>query len=323
VTDLLERDGNIINNNNNSTKDNSNTNSNGKTPQNTDDATETSTSKNTDDTPETSSTASASSETETTAKKGEDSTLDDHRELSTTETPQPKTSTSASNSKKSTSSSEDKNKDINKICHFYQQNIFNGCRTGRSGKDCAFDHPEPCWRFINHGPSIGKNPEMSKGCKLGGNCSRFHPKLCRNAVARGECPNKNCRYIHPRNTKRTQTASTSSTTASNGSNNGDVNNNRGDESSKTPSSSSNSTTTSPSSNTLPRVQNEPAPTLTPTQGQQHTTDPSFLGLQRDMNLLQNQMHQMIKMMQMQMAWPSMQGQTTGQWNPNLATLFMK
>ncbi|KAK4314261.1 hypothetical protein Pmani_014415 [Petrolisthes manimaculis] len=63
------------------------------------------------------------------------------------------------------------------ICRFYQRNVFQGCRTGRHGKGCNYEHPVVCWRYLNQGPN------NAKGCQLGKKCSKYHPLLCRTAVS--------------------------------------------------------------------------------------------------------------------------------------------
>ena len=205
------------------------------------------------------------------------------------------------------------------ICRFYLRNIFNGCRTGRAGRDCAFEHPEPCWRFVNYGPtkSNSNGDSKAKGCKLGKDCPRFHPKLCTNALDKEECQNKECRYVHTRNTKRNPPASTKTKAAVNKNQTGG---------NKYSGASSPAAGNTPQSRGNHSKENDATTNRSAHhQQQQHQqqkqveshVSPAFLGLQRDISLLQSQMHQIVKMMQMQMNWPPLQGPQTGQWNQQL------
>ena len=80
------------------------------------------------------------------------------------------------------------------ICRYYRRG---NCRHGPLGKDCKYRHPKPCRKLLNHGIK-GEN-----GCRLGGRCTMFHPRMCNNSIRKGECLVESCRYMHIKGTKRT------------------------------------------------------------------------------------------------------------------------
>ena len=69
------------------------------------------------------------------------------------------------------------------VCKFFAKGI---CKHGISGKNCKYDHPTMCKKFINHGKS-------KEGCKLDKKkCKFFHPTLCRLSLSGKHCDRKKC-----------------------------------------------------------------------------------------------------------------------------------
>ena len=79
---------------------------------------------------------------------------------------------------------EIKNK-VPMICRFFKNGT---CKYGLKGRDCRFDHPKPCKKFIQHGT------RQPRGCNLGKKCKLFHPKMCFDSLRKGECFFETCRY---------------------------------------------------------------------------------------------------------------------------------
>ena len=85
------------------------------------------------------------------------------------------------------------------ICPLYVQRK---CPHGLTGKrliknrPCPNKHPKRCRFYAKFGN------DKQKGCKNGKNCNFFHPKLCKDSVARRCCLNKNCTFHHLKGTAR-------------------------------------------------------------------------------------------------------------------------
>ena len=90
------------------------------------------------------------------------------------------------------------------LCADYKRGC---CPHGISGKHkvnglvCQNSHPKPCKRFMKNGPN------SRYGCKLGDQCTHFHPILCRNSVQKHLCLNLTCTFMHIKGTKRTKVPS--------------------------------------------------------------------------------------------------------------------
>ena len=80
-----------------------------------------------------------------------------------------------------------------KICRFYKRG---NCKYGRKGEECPFDHPLACRKLLSHG---NKGP---RGCTLGSNCDKYHPRMCAASITKGECFNNHCNFTHVKGTKR-------------------------------------------------------------------------------------------------------------------------
>jgi hypothetical protein len=65
-----------------------------------------------------------------------------------------------------------------------------------NGKRCPKDHVPRCRRYCSFGD------KQSQGCKYGEKCKFYHPKLCRNSVAKQVCLNLECTYVHLKYTRR-------------------------------------------------------------------------------------------------------------------------
>ncbi|KAK3878801.1 hypothetical protein Pcinc_016611 [Petrolisthes cinctipes] len=192
------------------------------------------------------------------------------------------------------------------ICRFYQRNVFQGCRTGRHGKGCNYEHPVVCWRYLNHGPN------NAKGCRLGKKCPKYHPLLCRTAVSTGECHKKDCKFNHLKGTKHTKHTKM-----------------------PTPINNAGTDKNGIEAMILPQPPETSSWRTQPTTGQNNSgllsqglgggpnvnnnvNNTSFLGLQREIQQLQTQMLHFPKMMQIQMGWPPLQGPPPVPWNYNQA-----
>ena len=79
---------------------------------------------------------------------------------------------------------------VKPLCKFYMRR---GCKHGRKGESCQFEHPKLCFKFIKNGDRRG-------GCKLGKNCSYAHPKLC-DSYRSGVCKREKCGFYHIKGTK--------------------------------------------------------------------------------------------------------------------------
>ena len=75
-------------------------------------------------------------------------------------------------------------------CKFY---LRRGCKHGRKGVSCKFDHPKLCFKYTKYGDKRG-------GCREGKDCRYFHPKLC-NSYKSGVCSRPNCNFYHVSGTK--------------------------------------------------------------------------------------------------------------------------
>ena len=74
-----------------------------------------------------------------------------------------------------------------KICRFYRRGQ---CKYGKRGRDCKFQHPEACTKYIKYGAG------SLQGCTLGKKCGKFHPQICFASGKGRECNRENCRYLH-------------------------------------------------------------------------------------------------------------------------------
>ena len=77
------------------------------------------------------------------------------------------------------------------VCRYF---LRQECRHGVSGKDCKFDHPKLCYKFIRNGSKHG-------GCKKQ-QCNFFHPRLCQSSQKERKCVQKSCKLYHLKGTKR-------------------------------------------------------------------------------------------------------------------------
>lgn len=65
-----------------------------------------------------------------------------------------------------------------------------------AGEPCKKKHPPRCRRYC----SFGEHKKL--GCRKGRTCKYWHPKLCKQSELMHKCMNKDCNFIHLRNTKR-------------------------------------------------------------------------------------------------------------------------
>ena len=79
-----------------------------------------------------------------------------------------------------------------RICKHY---IKGTCKHGIKGKECRFDHPKACRKFMNHGT------RANLGCREGKKCSSFHPKICFDSLRIGECFDNSCNFAHVKGTR--------------------------------------------------------------------------------------------------------------------------
>ena len=89
--------------------------------------------------------------------------------------------------------STNQNRQISKTCAHY---VKGKCKYGIKGRNCKFDHPKACRKFMKHGT------RARVGCQKGRNCLFFHPKMCFDSLRKGECFNKMCQLTHVKGTKR-------------------------------------------------------------------------------------------------------------------------
>ena len=82
------------------------------------------------------------------------------------------------------------------ICIHYRRG---NCKHGQAGKECAFQHPPKCRRYMAFGDA-----DKRRGCTRGSTCKFYHPKLCKNSVEHKECLTAECRFVHLKGTKRTR-----------------------------------------------------------------------------------------------------------------------
>ena len=79
-----------------------------------------------------------------------------------------------------------------KLCKYY---IYKNCKYGDKGKNCPYNHPKKCFRFMQNGN------KSSRGCIKGKECKFFHPPICRSSMRIGMCLKKECRYHHIKGTR--------------------------------------------------------------------------------------------------------------------------
>ena len=65
-----------------------------------------------------------------------------------------------------------------------------------NGDICQKLHPKKCFRWMRHGK------DAVRGCNKGGDCSYYHPVLCRNSVRYNKCLKSDCTYTHLQGTRR-------------------------------------------------------------------------------------------------------------------------
>ena len=75
--------------------------------------------------------------------------------------------------------------------------VMGTCPHGITGKACPHPHPKFCPKFRVYGP------DPNHGCKKGGKCAFFHPKLCNNSFSLRTCLNMECTKHHLKGTTRT------------------------------------------------------------------------------------------------------------------------
>jgi hypothetical protein len=86
-----------------------------------------------------------------------------------------------------------KKKSDKPICKYFRNG---NCRFGIRGKGCQHDHPPLCRKLMAHGT---RGP---RGCSLGNDCVRFHPKMCSSSLSRQVCLNDDCGSYHIKGTRR-------------------------------------------------------------------------------------------------------------------------
>ena len=85
-----------------------------------------------------------------------------------------------------------KHEDKKEVCRYY---VMRRCKHGAKGKDCSYDHPKKCFRFLRNGTS------NRGGCNKGKACEFFHPPLCRASIKSRRCSKEDCRLHHLKGTK--------------------------------------------------------------------------------------------------------------------------
>ena len=85
------------------------------------------------------------------------------------------------------------------ICRFYNDNRCKYGISGKKGGVCNYQHPKPCRKLLNNGT---KGP---RGCNKGTRCDYFHPKMCYRSLKEQICTKDDCKFIHIKFTKRSET----------------------------------------------------------------------------------------------------------------------
>ena len=81
-----------------------------------------------------------------------------------------------------------------RVCRYYKRKACRHGLNGKTGQGCKFAHPKMCFKFIkNASHKVG-------GCTKGKKCQFYHPPLCSTSVARRECSNEKCKYMHLKGT---------------------------------------------------------------------------------------------------------------------------
>ena len=83
--------------------------------------------------------------------------------------------------KEETNNSNSKSK---AICRYF---LRRKCKYGVVGKDCKFEHPKLCYKYIRNGSKHG-------GCKKI-DCQYYHPKLCINSIRDRACLKKKLQNV--------------------------------------------------------------------------------------------------------------------------------
>lgn len=89
------------------------------------------------------------------------------------------------------------------ICEAYKRRECPHGLTGKrhiDGKPCSGRHPPRCFRYCKH----GDNKKL--GCVKGTDCNYYHPRLCRNSLAKRLCLNSDCTFVHLKFTRRSEDA---------------------------------------------------------------------------------------------------------------------
>lgn len=89
--------------------------------------------------------------------------------------------------------------DETQICRFYVENRCKHGISGRKGGSCNFQHPKPCRKLLNDGT---RGP---RGCNKGTRCEYFHPKMCYRSLKERICIKTDCKFIHVKSTRRSET----------------------------------------------------------------------------------------------------------------------
>ena len=79
-----------------------------------------------------------------------------------------------------------------KLCKYY---IRKKCKYGATGKDCPYEHPKKCFKYMQNGNKSGR------GCKRGNECTFYHPPLCKHSIKTGMCLKNDCKFHHLKGTK--------------------------------------------------------------------------------------------------------------------------
>ena len=80
------------------------------------------------------------------------------------------------------------------LCKYFKTQ---SCQHGiRATKNCEYNHPRLCRRFIKH------DTRQPTGCNLGKKCEHFHPVISLDSLKNGFCYRQDCRFRHITGTKR-------------------------------------------------------------------------------------------------------------------------
>ena len=80
------------------------------------------------------------------------------------------------------------------ICRYYKRGTCRHGWNGAKGEGCQFEHPKMCFKYLKNGTHrIG-------GCTKKSKCLYYHPPLCKNSMAKRECANERCKFMHLKGT---------------------------------------------------------------------------------------------------------------------------